>query len=172
MRRLVCVPTRKRRGRSEERGRVGQIQFTAELRRRLAAGSGGKDGSGTPDVEAYAVHPGEVLTDVVRSLPPLMQRAYQTLLRYILLTPAEGARPVIECALAMCPGGPSGPSHGPSTCYISSDCRIEAPSRAATDPDKGSWLWSWSAEKTGLPNQYNLAPPRSPTGGPQEKKQT
>ena len=55
--------------------------FTAELRRRLPASSG---------VVATAVHPGEVMTDVVRTLPGLMQSAYRLLMRPLCLTPAEG----------------------------------------------------------------------------------
>ena len=38
-----------------------------------------------------ALHPGEVLTDVVRSLPSLMRKAYRLLLQTILLTPEQGA---------------------------------------------------------------------------------
>ncbi len=79
---------------------------------------------------------------------------------------------MIECALATHPGAPGGRPYDPSTCYISSDCRIEVPSRAATDPDTGSWLWSWSAQQTALPNQYNLAPSQSQAGGQKGKKQT
>ena len=43
-----------------------------------------------------AVHPGEVLTDVVRSLPGPMQRAYRLLLTTILLTPAQGEAGVLR----------------------------------------------------------------------------
>ena len=39
-----------------------------------------------------AVHPGEVLTDVVRSLPGGLQKAYRLLLQTILLTPQQGER--------------------------------------------------------------------------------
>jgi hypothetical protein len=41
-------------------------------------------------VRSAAVHPGEVLTDVVRSLPGPIQRAYRLLLTTILLTPQQG----------------------------------------------------------------------------------
>ena len=59
-----------------------QVAFTAELRRRLPAETG---------VVAAAVHPGEVMTDVVRTLPGLMQGAYRFLMRPFCLSPAEGA---------------------------------------------------------------------------------
>ena len=58
--------------------------MTAELRRRVPRGW---------SVDAYAVHPGEVMTNVVRSMPRALQTAYRILLRAILLTPSEGACP-------------------------------------------------------------------------------
>ena len=60
---------------------VLQIIFTASLRQRLSA-----DGR----VTAYALNPGEAMTDVVRSLPSYIGRLYRLLLRTILLTPMEG----------------------------------------------------------------------------------
>lgn len=59
-----------------------QVLFTAELNRRLAA-------AGIP-VDALCLHPGNVLTEVVRSLPPLIQKLYRALLAHILFTPPEG----------------------------------------------------------------------------------
>ncbi len=56
--------------------------FTAELRRRLPADCG---------VVAAAVHPGEVMTDVVRTLPAPLQVTYRTVMRPFCLSPAEGA---------------------------------------------------------------------------------
>lgn len=54
--------------------------FAGELQRR-ARGA----------VISVSLHPGEVLTDVVRSLPGPMQRAYRLLLQTIMLTPQQGA---------------------------------------------------------------------------------
>lgn len=59
-----------------------QVLFTAELRRRLPGGCG---------VVAAAVHPGEVMTDVVRTLPRPLQAAYRVAMLPFCLTPAEGA---------------------------------------------------------------------------------
>lgn len=61
-----------------------QVVFTAELRRRLPGDCG---------IAVTAVHPGEVMTDVVRSLPALMQSAYRFFMRPFCLSPAEGAHP-------------------------------------------------------------------------------
>ena len=43
--------------------------------------------------QVMAVHPGMVLTDVVRTLPPLIRRAYVAIMPLLLLTPAEGGAP-------------------------------------------------------------------------------
>ena len=59
-----------------------QVLFTAELRRRLPPDCG---------VVAVAVHPGEVMTDVVRSLPGPMQSAYRFFMRPFCLSPPEGS---------------------------------------------------------------------------------
>ena len=61
-----------------------QVVFTAELRRRLPGDCG---------IAVTAVHPGEVMTDVVRSLPALMQGAYRFFMRPFCLSPAEGRHP-------------------------------------------------------------------------------
>lgn len=59
-----------------------QVLFSRELARRLAAAG--------VDVDVLAVHPGNVLTDVVRSLPAAVQRAYRALMARVLLTPEQG----------------------------------------------------------------------------------
>lgn len=59
-----------------------QLLFTTELNRRLAAAA--------IPVDALALHPGNVMTEVVRTLPPLIQRLYRALLTHVLFTPQEG----------------------------------------------------------------------------------
>jgi hypothetical protein len=61
-----------------------QMLFTAELNRRFKA-------SNTP-IDALCLHPGNVMTEVVRSLPPMIQSAYRALLTHVLFTPQEGER--------------------------------------------------------------------------------
>lgn len=62
-----------------------QVLFTAELNRRLAAAGGG--------VQALSLHPGNVLTNVVQSLPPAIQSAYRAIMARVLLTPEQGGAP-------------------------------------------------------------------------------
>ena len=71
-----------------------QVVFTAELRRRLPAESG---------IVTTAVHPGEVMTDVVRTLPGLMQTAYRFFMTPFCLSPAEGLSPPAAHALTYHP---------------------------------------------------------------------
>jgi len=59
--------------------KLAQVMFAKECSRRY-------DGV----VRCVSVHPGEVLTDVVRSLPGAMQRMYKLVMRLFLLTAAQG----------------------------------------------------------------------------------
>ena len=61
--------------------KLAQVLFAKECSRRY-------DGV----VRCLSVHPGEVLTDVVRSLPGTMQRLYKLIMRLFLLTPAQGTK--------------------------------------------------------------------------------
>jgi NAD(P)-dependent dehydrogenase (short-subunit alcohol dehydrogenase family) len=61
--------------------------FSAELRRRLQAQHSG--------VDVLCLHPGNVLTDVVRSLPAAVQQLYRALLSRILFTPEQGGVPLV-----------------------------------------------------------------------------
>eukprot|EP00798_Chlamydomonas_sp_ICE-L_P007352 gene7352-475_t len=66
-----------------------QIMFAREMRRRLGPET---------NIQVFAIHPGMVLTDVVRTLPDFMQRLYKFLMSFILLTPSQGARASVYCA--------------------------------------------------------------------------
>jgi retinol dehydrogenase 12 len=59
--------------------KLAQVCFSSELTRR-SAGS----------VRGIALHPGEVATEVVRTLPAPLQAAYRAIMGIILLTPAQG----------------------------------------------------------------------------------
>jgi hypothetical protein len=60
-----------------------QVLFTAELNRRLAAAGA--------NVQALSLHPGNVLTNVVQSLPAAIRSAYRAIMVRVLLTPEQGA---------------------------------------------------------------------------------
>ena len=145
-------------GRRRRRGGAG--------RRRGGGGGGGQPSP--PSIVVTAVHPGEVLTDVVRSLPPTAQAAYRALMSAVLLTPSEGARSSVWAATAVegMDGSSSSapttrglvgpPGADPALCYFGSTCRPETPLPAALDPAVGRWLWAWSVEKVGLGEGQDL----------------
>jgi hypothetical protein len=59
-----------------------QVALALDLQRRL-------DSSGA-NVKCFAADPGEVLTDITRTLPPPLRSMYRALLPWILFTPAQG----------------------------------------------------------------------------------
>mmetsp|Transcript_28669 Transcript_28669/g.39601 ORF Transcript_28669/g.39601 Transcript_28669/m.39601 type:complete len:332 (-) Transcript_28669:156-1151(-) len=67
--------------------KLAQVMFCYELQRRSG-------------VRSVSVHPGNVLTDVVRTLPGAVQWLYRLTMQSILLTSSEGARASIHCATA------------------------------------------------------------------------
>ncbi|PRW61076.1 short-chain dehydrogenase reductase SDR [Chlorella sorokiniana] len=126
--------------------KLAQVLFAWELQRR----TGGK-------VVSVALHPGEVMTDVVRSLPGPLQRAYRLLLQAILLTPQQGARCSMYCATS-----PDLDKPKMQGCYyLDSNCAPIPPSREAQDAQLAAWLWQWSATAVGLQPADNLPPCKS-----------
>lgn len=101
--------------------KLANVLFSAELARRLA-------GTG---VTAYALHPGVVASDFWRRLPAWTQ----PLLRAFMISSEAGARTILHCACAA-PAAESG--------LYYSDCRVVAPSRAATDRKLAEELWNRS----------------------------
>ena len=142
-------------GRRRRRGGAGR-------RRGGGGGSGGSGSTAAPPISVTAVHPGEVMTDVVRSLPAAVQAVYRKLMSAVLLTPPEGARSSVWAASALISSPSAGrgcptslglvglPAADPALCYFGSGCVPEAPLIDALDPALGRWLWSWSAERVGL----------------------
>ncbi|GBG00471.1 hypothetical protein Rsub_13152 [Raphidocelis subcapitata] len=160
------------------RSKLAQVLFARELRRRLARESdadardaaaaaadaaGGRAGpkwhevdgvhaEGPPRVQVYAVHPGYVLTDVVRSLPAVVQRAYRLLMSRILLTPEQGARATLFAACSPDAWRASLHTGG----FFNADTRPVVLSEAMLDDAAAEWLWDWSARRVKLPHEWNL----------------
>jgi NAD(P)-dependent dehydrogenase (short-subunit alcohol dehydrogenase family) len=126
--------------------KMAQLLFAVELNRRLAA-------AGIP-VAALSLHPGNVMSDVVRSLPPVIQRLYQVLLKRLLLTPEQGARASLYAATA-----PDAPAVAAGTLgYINCNAKPVSPNKAAGDASLAAWLWQWSKEQVKLPQEWDLPP--------------
>lgn len=120
---------------SYAQSKLAQVIFAAEFTRR----AGG-------DVVAVALHPGEVVTGVVRSLPGPIQALYKALLGMVLLTPAQGARCTVYCATSPDLDTPS--LHGVT--YFDSNCAPGAVNPEAKDLDAAAWLWDWSIKAAKL----------------------
>jgi retinol dehydrogenase 12 len=103
--------------------KLANVLFAAELARRL-------QGTG---VDAYAVHPGVIASEIWREIPWPVRPAITRFMRSV----EEGARPVVHVALAADAGVPSG-------AYVEAE-GPRAPSTLATDPALAAELWRRSA---------------------------
>lgn len=121
----VRGPTRSFSGGPEySTSKLANVLFSAELARRLA-------GTG---VTTYSLHPGVVATDIWRRVPAALRGA----IKLFMISPEEGARTTLYCAVAAEPAGESG--------LYYDRCAPSAPSAAARDPDLAAELWRRSAE--------------------------
>ncbi len=106
------------------------VLFSNELARRLKP----------EEVTSNVVHPGDVATNVTRTLKPL-QWASDTLGKLYLLTPEEGARTSLHVATAPHLVGTTG-------AYFA-DAAPRSPSATARDPELARELWVVSEKLTG-----------------------
>jgi NAD(P)-dependent dehydrogenase (short-subunit alcohol dehydrogenase family) len=113
--------------------KLAGVTLAKELERRFAASGANELAS----VRCLSVHPGNVLTGVVRTLPRAVQVAYRIVMGFILLSPAEGARAPVLCAAGAAPA--RAPRPGP---YFGSGGREEAPNPAAHDDAAQQALWA------------------------------
>lgn len=130
----VRAPTKTRIGLEEyEVSKLANVLFTKELARRL-------EGSG---VTAYAVHPGQVATDVWRRIPQPLRALFVRAMR--MVPPEQGARSTLIAATS-----PELAAH--SGRYYDAKGREKAPNRLADDAELARQLWTRSAEWTGVPS--------------------
>ena len=88
-------------------------------------------------LRCVSVHPGNVVTDVVRTLPALVQKAYRIVMGALLLTPAQGARSAVYAAVAEAVA--ELPRPGP---YLESACKPVPHCPQAIDALAGEQLWA------------------------------
>ena len=96
-------------------------------------------------VRALALHPGNIVTGVVRTLPKIVQFAYRVIMARILLTPEQGARCSLYCATRA--EAVASDAVGP---YFTSDCLEKLPSAFALDDAASERLWSWTLSELGI----------------------
>ena len=143
--------------------KLAQVMFAKECNKKF-------DGV----IRSVSVHPGEVLTDVVRSLPSIIQKLYKLIMQIFLLTPSEGTAVVSAHVLYLtssniylyicCHAGArstvfsaTSPSidkpEFKNIFYVDSDCRPGVPNQCVYNDDLSSWLWEWSCQMV-LPNDH------------------
>jgi NAD(P)-dependent dehydrogenase (short-subunit alcohol dehydrogenase family) len=117
--------------------KLATILFTRELARRT-------QGTG---VTTSAFNPGSVATDVMRDnalLGKIMTSPLGGVLRAMILTPEQGAEPLLHLATVPDP-------HAVNGAYFHRLTREEPKNEQARDQDLARKLWERSAELTGLP---------------------
>lgn len=130
--------------------KLAALLWSAELSRRLIAASP----SSTNGVGVACVHPGNVLTNVVRTLPAAVRSLYAAVFSRVLLTPAEGARAVVLAAAGprqKAGGGGMAALGLGGALYGDAACR-PAPHVAAPPGDaaSGPALWDYVAREAGV----------------------
>lgn len=115
--------------------KLAEVLFVRALDRKLR-------GSG---VRALALHPGNIITGVVRTLPQFVQFMYRVIMGRILLTPDQGSRCSVYCAtraeaVATDVVGP----------YFTSDCVQRPPSKHALDDIAEGKLWMWTLKQLAI----------------------
>jgi NAD(P)-dependent dehydrogenase (short-subunit alcohol dehydrogenase family) len=115
-----------------EASKLCNVLFTKELAKRLA----------NTGVTVYAVHPGQVATDIWRRLPGPTRWLFKKLM--FMLTPEEGAVSSIHTATSASVAGESG-------LYYDEKGKPKHPSRVAQNPELAAELWAKSAAWVGLP---------------------
>ncbi|XRB09582.1 retinol dehydrogenase 12 [Pycnococcus provasolii] len=128
------------------RSKLCQVLFIAELRRKLEDEKYG--------VEALAVHPGEVMTNVTRSLPAWLIRLKEIMMVPFLLTAAEGARASI--AALTCPNVSHRSKEDGTLGYLGSGGDPERPARQARREEDAKLLWKISAAQCDLPEHMTF----------------
>jgi len=137
--------------------KLAELLFVRELERRLGVNDDGVDvNTGEKAlVRSLAVHPGNIITGVVRTLPKFVQVAYKIIMSNFLLTPAEGARATLWAATR---DEALVDDYGASTGiapYFTSDCRARPPSKHARDDDAAAALWAKTLETLDLPADFD-----------------
>ena len=116
--------------------KLGQILFCNKLRKKLEANS-------CNNIDILVLHPGNVTTEVVRTLPRVVQTLYNWIMPFFLLTPEEGARSSIYAATTSSAVEDARDTFG----YYNSNCEPTYPSKSSRDENQAEDVWSWTIEQ-------------------------
>ena len=117
------------------RSKLAQVFFTQELQARLPESA---------KVRVFALHPGNVITDVVRDLPWYITLLWRNLCTWMFLSAEEGAMTSLVAAVE--PGLPGGS-------YLE-NCRPVATGLTAQDETRSAALWAWTCSELKLQEDW------------------
>jgi len=136
--------------------KLAQILFTNHLRAKLVShfetrekkGSSVGGSAGAP-IDLLVLHPGNVTTDVVRTLPWAVRKAYGFFMPLFLLSPEEGARSTLFTATESEAAGAKGELPGTSErhYYFNSNCEPVLPSEESRDVAQAEKIWRWTLDQ-------------------------
>jgi len=124
--------------------KLAALAFLAELGRRRAARPA------AASVRLLSVHPGNVVTGVVRTLPRAVQATYRLVMSSLLLSLSEGARSTVFCAAS--PQAAPAPGQ-----YYESGCALRPHAPAADDAAQCAALWEYTLAALGVSEAEALA---------------
>ena len=117
--------------------KLAEVLFVKALDARLRAKA--------PGTRALVLHPGNIVTGVVRTLPSWIQYLYKIIFARILLTADQGARCTLYCATRA--EAVASSTIGP---YFTSECEERVPSKYALDDGAAVKLWRYALDELGV----------------------
>ncbi|CEF96888.1 Short-chain dehydrogenase/reductase SDR [Ostreococcus tauri] len=122
--------------------KLAEVMFVRALDKRLRVHA--------PGTRALVLHPGNIVTGVVRTLPWIIQFLYRIIMSHILLTPDQGARASLYCATQQ--EAVSSDTNGP---YLTSECVENPPSKYALDEEATERLWKYTLQELDLDDSFD-----------------
>ena len=120
--------------------KMAEIAFAKVLERKVCKAfytnaKDGRDPSNAP-IKMMSLHPGNIITNVVKTLPKLIQFLYRTTMRQILFTCDEGARATVYCAQSEYAFEEAKGKFGS---YFDSACELREPNSLSEIEEEGLW---------------------------------
>ena len=120
--------------------KMAEIAFAKVLERKVCKAfytnaKDSKNPSNAP-IKMISLHPGNIITNVVKTLPKLIQFLYRTTMRQILFTCDEGARVTVYCAQSE---KAFEEAKGTFGSYFDSACELREPNSLSENEEEGLW---------------------------------
>lgn len=131
------------------RSKLAMVIFNHELHKRLSSSI----------ISSFAVHPGMVCTDLLRSWPGLTGNVLRAAARVLFKSPEDGCQSIVHCAVADKLREHSGKAF--------ENCRHLHIKKFAKDADLGKKLWNMSLHLCNL--DHEIEDDAQPHGGHDEK---